>query len=530
VLLFSITAIVLLIACANIANLLLARAANRTMEMAVRLSLGATRRQLIAQVLTESVLLAILGGLASVLVAHWTLIGITAMLPPQEGSDMQLKLSVPVLVFTALVSIATGLAFGIVPALQSTRPDLVTELRNNSGKLTGGRGAARFRTGLVTAQIALSMALLIAAGLFIESLRNVSRVDLGIKIDNVVSFAISPGKNAYDSVRIGALYARVEEELAALPGVSGVTSGSVPLLAGSNWGTSVSVEGFHKDLDTDAGSRFNVVGPNYFHVIGVPLVAGRDFTAADNANGLRVAIVNEAFAKKFNLGMNAVGKRLSVGNDSLNITIVGLAKDAKYSEVKAKIPPVFVQPYRQMGRMDQMYFYVRSTLPTDQLLQAIPRVIKKFDANLPVERLTTLPQQVRDNVFLDRMISTLSAAFAVLATLLAAVGLYGVLAYSVAQRTREIGVRMALGATAGTVSRMVLRQVGMMTLVGALIGIAGALALGRGAQSLLYELKGWDPTVIAVSAVMLTLVALGAALVPALRASHVDPMQALRYE
>jgi ABC-type antimicrobial peptide transport system permease subunit len=243
-----------------------------------------------------------------------------------------------------------------------------------------------------------------------------------------------------------------------------------------------------------------------------------------------VAIVNEAFAKKFNLGMNAVGKRLSVGNDSLNITIVGLAKDAKYSEVKAKIPPVFVQPYRQMGRMDQMYFYVRSTLPTDQLLQAIPRVIKKFDANLPVERLTTLPQQVRDNVFLDRMISTLSAAFAVLATLLAAVGLYGVLAYSVAQRTREIGVRMALGATAGTVSRMVLRQVGMMTLVGALIGIAGALALGRGAQSLLYELKGWDPMVIALSAVLLALVALGAALVPALRASHVDPMQALRYE
>ncbi|HEY2376053.1 MAG TPA: ABC transporter permease [Gemmatimonadaceae bacterium] len=529
-LLFSITAIVLLIACANIANLLLARAANRTMEMAVRLSLGATRRQLIVQVLTESVLLAILGGLASVLVAHWTLVGITAMLPPQEGVNMQLQLSVPVLVFTALVSLATGLAFGIVPALQSTRPDLVTELRNNSGKLTGGRGAARFRSSLVTAQIALSMALLIAAGLFIESLRNISRVDLGIRIDNVVSFAISPGKNAYDSVRTATLYARVGEELAALPGVSGVTSATVPLLAGSNWGTSVSVEGFHKDLDTDAGSRFNVVGPDYFHVIGVPLVAGRDFTAADNANGLRVAIVNEAFAKKFNLGVNAVGKRLSVGNDSLNVTIVGLAKDAKYSQVKDKIPPVFVQPYRQMGSMGQMYFYVRSTLPTEQLLQAIPRVIKKLDANLPVESLTTLPQQVRNNVFLDRMISTLSAAFAVLATLLAAVGLYGVLAYSVAQRTREIGVRMALGATAGAVSRMVLRQVGIMTLIGGVVGIAGAIVLGRGAQSLLYELKGWDPMVIALSAILLTLVALGAALVPALRASHVDPMQALRYE
>jgi len=529
-LLFSITAIVLLIACANIANLLLARAANRTMEMAVRLSLGATRRQLIGQVLTESVLLAILGGLVSVLVAHWTLVGITTMLPAQGVVDMQFRLSAPVLVFTALVSLATGLAFGIVPALQSTRPDLVTELRNNSGKLTGGRGAARFRTGLVTAQIALSMALLIAAGLFIESLRNVSRVDLGIKIDNVVSFAISPGKNAYDSARTAALYGRVEEQLTAIPGVSGVTSATVPLLANSNWGTSVSVEGFHKDLDTDAGSRFNAVGPNYFHVIGVPVIAGRDFSAADNANGLRVAIVNETFAKKFKLGMDAVGKRMSVGNDSLNITIVGLAKDSKYSQVKDKVPPLFVQPYRQLGRMDQMYFYIRSTLPTDQLLRAIPKAIKQLDANLPVERLTTLPQQVRDNVFLDRMISTLSAAFAVLATLLAAVGLYGVLAYSVAQRTREIGVRMALGATAGTVSRMVLRQVGMMTLIGAVIGIAGAIALGKGAQSLLYELKGWDPMVIALSAVLLALVALGAALIPALRASRIDPMQALRYE
>jgi predicted permease len=374
------------------------------------------------------------------------------------------------------------------------------------------------------------MALLIAAGLFIESLRNISRVDLGIKIDNVVSFAISPGKNAYDSVRTEALYGRVEEELAALPGVVGVTSAAVPLLAGDNWGQGVSVEGFQKGPDTDAGSRFNAVGPNYFHVIGVPLIAGRDFTTADNENGLQVAIVNEAFAKKFNLGMNAVGKRMSSGNDSLNITIIGLAKNAKYSEVKDKVPPVFVRPYRQVGRMDQMYFYVRSTLPTDQLLRAIPKVIKKLDGNLPVERLTTLPQQVRDNVFLDRMISTLSVAFAVLATLLAAVGLYGVLAYSVAQRTREIGVRMALGATAANVSRMVLRQVGVMTLVGAVIGIVGAIALGRGAQSLLYELKGWDPTVIVLSAVLLTLVALGAALVPALRASRVDPMQALRYE
>jgi ABC-type antimicrobial peptide transport system permease subunit len=244
---------------------------------------------------------------------------------------------------------------------------------------------------------------------------------------------------------------------------------------------------------------------------------------------MKVAIVNESFAKKVKLGTNAVGKHMSVGNDSLNITIIGLAKNAKYSEVKSEIPPVFYEPYRQVGG-GQMYFYIRSVLPPDQTLRAIPVVMKKLDANLPVEQLKTLPQQVRDNVAIDRMISVLSASFAVLATLLAAVGLYGVLAYSVAQRTREIGVRMALGASSSAVRGMVLRQVGVMTLIGGIIGIVAAIALGRGAQSLLYELKGWDPVVITASAVLLAIVALGAGFIPALRASRVDPMQALRYE
>ncbi|HZI42681.1 MAG TPA: ABC transporter permease, partial [Gemmatimonadaceae bacterium] len=427
IMLLTITGIVLLIACANIANLLLARAANRTMEMAVRLSLGATRRQLIRQLLTESVLLAVLGGATSVVVAHWTLNGITAMLPAQAVTGMDFKLSTAALWFTAIISLATGLLFGIVPALQSTRPDLVTELRNNSGKLAGGRGAARFRTGLVTAQIALSMALLIAAGLFIESLRNISRVDLGINIDNVTTFGISPGRSAYDSTRIAALYGRVEEEIAALPGVSGVTSASVPLVGNSNWGQRVSVEGFVKDLDTDDGSRFNVVGPNYFHVLGVPLVAGRDFTISDNNGAMKVAIVNEAFAKKFKLGQNVVGKHMSVGNDSLNIAIIGLAKNSKYSEVKGEVPPVFVRPYRQI-QTGQNFFYVRSALPSDQVLRSIRGTLARIDPNLPVEELKTLPQQASDNVAIDRMISILAASFAVLATLLAAVGLYGVLA------------------------------------------------------------------------------------------------------
>src|SRR6185503_12587960 len=239
---------------------LLARAANRSMEMAVRLSLGATRRQLVAQVLTESVLLAVLGGVVSIVVAHGTIAGITAMLPPEAVETMRFSLSTDAVWFTAAVSLGTGLLFGLAPALQSTRPDLVTELRNNSGRLSGGRAAARFRGALVTAQIALSMALLISAGLFMKSLRNVSRVDLGIEIGNVVTFGIAPARNNYDTVRTAALYARVEEELGAIPGVTGVTSSGLPLLAGNNWGQRVSVEGFKKDLDTDDGSRFAPVG------------------------------------------------------------------------------------------------------------------------------------------------------------------------------------------------------------------------------------------------------------------------------
>ena len=529
-LLFAVTGIVLLIACVNIANLLLARAANRTMEMAVRLSLGATRRQLIAQVLTESVVLAALGGVVSGIVAHWTLVGISALLSSEAARAYEFHLSAPVFLFTAVVSLATGLLFGLAPALSSTRPDLVTELRNNSGKLAGGRGATRVRTSLATVQIALSMALLISAGLFIKSLRNISRLDLGIHIENVVQFGISPERSGYDTTRATALYDRIEQALAALPGVTGVTSSGVPLLAGINRSRGVSVEGFRKEPDIDAASRFSDVGANYFHVLGVPLVAGRDFTAADNLSAARVAIVNETFAKKFNLGRDAVGKHMSVGNDSLNIEIVGVARNSKYSQVKDKIPPVYVLPWRQASTEGGNTFYVRSALPAEQSIRAIRAVMKSIDPNLPLEALEPLPQQVRENVYLDRMISTLTVAFALLATLLAAIGLYGVLAYSVAQRTREIGVRMALGANAGNVRGLVLRQVGVMTLVGGVVGIAAALGLGRAAQSLLFELQGYDPVVIVAAAVALSAVAFVAGLLPALRASRVDPMQALRHE
>jgi predicted permease len=531
ILLFSITAIVLVIACANIANLLLARAAGRTTEMAVRLSLGGTRRQLLSQLLTESVLLAILGGIVSLFVAHLTLGLLTALLPADKALALHFSLHASVVLFAAVLSLGTGLLFGLFPALQSTRPDLVSTLRAGSGKLAGARSAARFRTSLVIAQIALSMALLAAAGLFVKSLTNVSRVDLGVKIDRVVTFGISPELNGYAPARSKPFFARLEEELAAIPSVDGVSAALVPVFAGSSWGSDVAVQGFKRGPDIDANSRFNEVGPGYFRTLGMPIVAGREFTSADALGASKVAIVNEAFVKKFNLGRDAIGKFIGAnGGDSTDMQIVGVVRDAKYDRVKRAAPAMFIVPYRQDSTVGSLHFYVKTSGNPTQVLRAIPGVVKKLDPNLPIESLKTMPEQVKENVYLDRMISILSAGFALLATLLAAVGLYGVLAYSVAQRTREIGVRMALGANADAVRAMVLRQVGMMTLVGGAIGIVAALGVGRWATSLLFELQGNDPVVIAASAVMLTIVALAAGYLPALRASRIDPMQALRYE
>ncbi|MEQ1690437.1 MAG: ABC transporter permease [Gemmatimonas sp.] len=529
--LFGITGIVLLIACANIANLLLARGAGRAMEMGVRLALGASRRQLLAQLLTESVLLATLGGLASLLVAQWTLRSIGALLPPEIASTFSLSIKWPVVFFSAGLAVATGLVFGMFPALHSTRADLITVIRAGAGQITGGKAASRFRTALVTVQIALSMMLLISAGLFLKSLVNVSRVELGVTVDQVVTFGLSPERNAYDSVRSASLFERVEQEMAAIPGVTAVTSSLVPLLAGSNWGTDVYVQGFPSGPDVDNNSRYNEIGSSYMSTLGVQILSGREFTSADRLGAGRVAIVNEAFAKKFNLGTDAVGKFIGDDSaDSLNIQIVGLARNAKYADVKDSVPPLFFRPWRQNASVGSMYFYVKTSTPPELFLRSIAATMKRIDPTLPVEDLKTMPQQIRENVFLDRMISILSAAFAVLATLLAGVGLYGVLAYSVTQRTREIGVRMALGANSTRVRALVMKQIGIMLMIGGAIGVAAAFGLGRAAQSLLFGLQGHDPIVFALAVALLAGVAALAGYIPARRAAHVDPMHALRYD
>ncbi len=528
--LIGITILVLVIACANIANLLLARGASRAGEMAVRLSLGAGRGQLVGQLLLEAGLLALFGGLAGLVTARWTLRLMASIMPAEAAAAVPIELDPTVLLFAGAVTIATALLFGLFPALHSTRPNLIVSLRGQTGQPSGARSAALFRYGLATGQIFLSMLLLATSGLFAKSLFQVSRVDLGLDADQVLTFGISPRLNGYSLDQSLQLFGRLEDELAAVPGVTRVTAGLVPLLAGSNWNSSLSVEGFPAGPDTDTDASFNVVGAGYFRALGVTLLAGREFAAADGKGQAKVAVVNEAFARKFNLGRTAVGKHMSTGGDKLDIEIVGLVRDAKYSDVKDAVPPTFVLPYRQSLPFGAMTFYVRTSLDPEQALAAMPKVVARLDPNLPVENLRTLPQQARENIFMDRFIAILSACFAGLATLLASVGLYGVLAYTLAQRTREIGLRMAVGASPARVRRMVLRQVAVMAVIGGSTGLAAAVGVGIVARSLLYKLNGYDPVVLVGAAVLLAAVTLGAGYIPARRASRLDPMGALRYE
>jgi predicted permease len=317
-----------------------------------------------------------------------------------------------------------------------------------------------------------------------------------------------------------------------MPGVTNVVAAVVPVLAGDNWGNSLVVEGFEAGPDTDTNSSFNAVGPGYLRTMGIPLMAGREFTAADVFGTPKVAIVNQAFARKFNLGDNPIGKRFGIGGpgNKPDIEIVGLAQDAKYSDVKREVPPQYYRPYKQEERLGYAYFYVRTATPPEQMLATIPAVIRKLDAGLPLGDVMTMEQQIRENVTQDRLISTLSLGFALLATVLAAIGLYGVLAYTVAQRTREFGLRMALGADGGAVRGMVMKQVGRMAIIGGIVGLAIAIGVGRLAQSLLFQMEGHDPLVLTLATVALGAVAFGAGFIPALRASKIDPMNALRYE
>ena len=537
-LLIGITGFVLLIACANIANLLLARAATRTGEMAIRLSIGANRRQLIAQLLTESCLLAVLGGAFSVLVAQWTLHLVASVIRPELGAlelaGIQYVLDTRAMLFAAALTLGTGILFGLFPALHSSRPDLVSALKGNSGQPGGSRTAARFRSSLATTQIALSMALLMLAGLLTKSLLNAGRVDLGFRSDNLVTFSVSPWLNGYSRRRVVALYERIEDDLRTLPGVTGVTSSNVGLFGDDNtaqlWETHLRVQGYPYGLDVDTNARWANVGADYFRTLGIPLISGREFTLSDADGTPKVAVVNEAFVQKFQLGNDAVGKRIGVYGGASDIEIIGIARNAKYSELRGEIQPEFFLPYRQRSEVSSNTFFVRTASNPDGVLAKIPPLLARIDSNVPVDGLRTMSEQFQAYITISRVTGVLSAAFAVLATLLAAIGLYGVLAYTLAQRTKEIGVRMALGADRLHVQRMVLGQVAWMTGIGGMIGVAVALALGRFGESLLFQLNARDPLVLGASGLLIVVVALAAGFIPAHRASRLNPVNALRYE
>jgi predicted permease len=529
-LLLAVTMIVLLICCANVANLLLGRAAGRSTEMAVRLSIGAGRRHIVGQLLTESVLLAVMGGAGGLLVARWTLSAMAGMLPG-DGDNLSLELDAEMMIVALGLSLATGLLFGLFPAVHSTRPNLVTALKANAGQPSGAKAAARFRITLATAQIALSMALLISAGLFTKSLSNITRVDLGLKTEKLIVFGVAPALNGYTPQRAREIFERIEDRVAALPGVTGVTASTIRLVAGDNHRSNFTVQGFAAGPEIDTHSMYTYVGPDYLRTLGIPLLSGRELVRTDSLGTPKVAVVNEAFVKKFNLGRDAVGKRMRRGGgQELDIEIVGVSRNSTYSEVKGEPLPVVAFPYRQDENVGSLHFYVRTSGSDDDLLAAVPRLVREIDPTLPIADLRKMSVQVLDNVSLDRFVTSMSAAFASLATLLAALGLYGVLAYTVTQRTREFGLRMALGADAANVRRLVLRQVGLMTCVGAAIGLASALALGRAAESLLFQMSPRDPIVFAGATIVLIGVALCAGLIPAQRAARVDPMTALRYE
>jgi predicted permease len=529
-----VTAIVLVIACVNLANLMLARGATRVGEIAVRASLGAARSRLLTLMLVESLLLAAFAVVAALPLTLAALRGIGFLLRNDPFvSNLDFALDAHAIAFGGGLALLSVILFGLLPALKLARTDPGPILQDHGTRSSSGRGMLRFRATLATTQVALSMVLLVMAGLFTQSLINIARIDLGISTDSLATFRISPGLNGYTPERSAFLFDQIEEELAALPGVTATASAMVPLLADSNAGVSVGVESFEAPASNDANVRFNIIGAGFFGTVGVPLMSGRNFSAADTANSPLVAIVNERFAERFGLGRDAIGKRIDLGfREEAGTEIIGVVRDSKYSTVKDPVPAQLFLPRRQAPfPINDLTYYVRSAgADPTQLLNAIPQVVARADPTLPVNDLRTVDQQVRENVSDDRLVTMLATALATVATVLAALGLYGMLSFTVTQRTREIGLRLALGAGRRQLRHMVLSQVAWMGIVGGIAGLVAALALGRVAARLLFGLEATHAPAYFGAAAVLVLVVGAAAYLPARRASRIDPVAALRAE
>ncbi|MGA3187516.1 MAG: ABC transporter permease [Bryobacteraceae bacterium] len=524
------TGLVLLIAMANAANLLLARSVERRKELAIRAAIGASRWELMAQFLTEALLLAVAGGVAGIAIAILSL----KMLLASWGGDANFfntaSLNWTVLWFSLGLSLATGILVGLYPAWDAARTTLGATLSDESGKASSSRGSARLRKALVCTQLTVSIVLLVPTGLFLKSLVNLLQVNLGIRTANIVGFRITPQWNGYTPAQSQAIFERAEAELAAIPGVRSAVGSSVPLIGNSNWGTSFSMEGMAAGAQRP-NTKYDEVGPGFFAKAGIPLIAGRDIQETDTATSPKIVVVNETLVQQVFKGVNPIGHRIGFAKDgNLDTEIVGIVKDSHYSSVRQQPPPVFYRPWRQDGKLGTISFYVRSDLPSQQIVPQIRQVMRSIDAGVPLEDMRSLEEQVHFNIKSDELIMRLAAAFAALATTLAMLGLYGVMAYSVARRTREIGIRMALGAPPAKIRSMVMGEMVWILTLGLGVGIPLALAATKVIESRLFGVHAKDLTILASAALLLSVTAAAAAFWPARRASRVDPLDALRTE
>jgi macrolide transport system ATP-binding/permease protein len=532
-LLMVIVGVVLLIACANIANLLLARATARAREIAVRLALGAARPRLIRQLLTESLLLSLLGGAVGLLIGYWTLDLIRAapiQLPP--NFLQQIAIDGRVLAFTLALAVGTGLLFGLVPALSASRPSLVPTLKNETTPVVAGaRGRFRWvslRQALVVAQVALSLIALVAAGLFLRSLQETQRIDPGFETNRVFALSFNLGREGYTPERGLQFHERLLERAAALPGaLSASVAQNRPFQGG--FARSVLLEGSEAAEQNRTLVQVNTVTPGYFQTVGISLMRGRDFTPQDTADTPLVVVVNETMADRYFGGADAIGRRFRFFGDTADTTIIGVARDAKYNGLVEDAQPFAYQPMTQAYN-PAANLLVRARGDASGLAAEARVLMQQLDPQIAILNVGTLQDQVDQALAPQRLIVSLLGVFGVLALLLAAIGLYGVASFSVTQRTREIGIRMALGASRQTVLRLVLLQGLMLVAVGIAVGVLAAWLLAQGVSGLLVGVRPADPLTFAMTAAVLFAVAALASYVPARRATRIDPLLALRHE
>jgi predicted permease len=528
-----VTGLVLLIACANLASLLTARAAARQKEMAIRLAIGSSRGRIVRQLLTESLLLAAAGSAAGLALAVAMVKALVAFLPSTlTGYGISTAPDGRMLAFTFGLALATGILFGLAPALQSTRPDIAPTLKDQAGNVMGNAAQVVFRKTLVAAQVALSLLLLIGAGLFVHSLGNLKLVNPGFKTGNLVQFQLSPRLVGFEVARTHLFYQQLEERLRSLPGVSGAGMASNGVLTGNEWDNSVTIEGYAAKPGEDMDPHMNQVTPGYFDTLGIHVLSGRGFLAKDTANSPKVAVVNESFVKRYFGASPAVGRHIGLGSDPgtpTNIEIIGVVNDTKYANLRDEIPREVYLCDAQRGASSKVV-YVRTERDPENAFATIRSVVHDLAPALPITGMKTLTRQMDESLVTERMVAALSSVFGVLATVLAIVGLYGVMAYMVTRRSREIGIRMALGAMRGNVVWLVMREVLALVGIGIAVALPAAFGLTRLVESQLYGVKADDPAAMALATLLLAAVALLAGYIPARRAAGFDPVRVLRYE